>query len=81
MSLVPKPGHDLTDPTNYRGITLIDVLFKVLCKILKERLFKALKLNGTEYQFGGNPDVVAGKPCLPLRPFYIPEEATALKPT
>jgi hypothetical protein len=75
-------NQDTTSPTQPdRGITLMDVLSKVLCKILNERLFKALKLNRTEYQFGGNPDVVAGKSCLPLRPFYMPEEATALKPT
>jgi hypothetical protein len=35
----------------------MDVLLKVLCKILNERLFKVLNLYGTEYQFGGTPKI------------------------
>ena len=79
--LYQKSGQDLTDPTNYRGITLMDVLSKVLCKILNERLFKVLNLYGTEYQFGGKPESDVEKLSSPSKLYYMPEEAMDLKPT
>ena len=54
--------------TNYRGITLMDVPSKVLCKILNERLFKVLNLYGTEYQFGGTPEIGCREAAFTLKP-------------
>ena len=50
-----KSGRPKDDPNNYRGINLMDVLSKVLCRILNKRLFKLLDKHGTQYQFGATP--------------------------
>ena len=54
---VPKAGKDKTDPNNWRGVNLMDVISKILSKILNRRLFKILDKHGTKFQFGGTPDL------------------------
>ncbi|KAL7547269.1 hypothetical protein ACHAWF_010590 [Thalassiosira exigua] len=53
LCIIPKPGKDKTDPNNCRGINLMDVVSKILSRIL----FKILEKNGTKFQFGGTPSV------------------------
>lgn len=42
ITLIPKKDRDLTDPANYRPVSLINVDCKVLAKILASRLEKVL---------------------------------------
>ena len=55
LTLVHKPGRPKDDPNNYRGINLMDVLSKVLCRTFNTRLYKLLEKNGTKFQFGATP--------------------------
>ena len=53
---VPKSG-DLSDPNNWRRVTLMDIGSKVFSSILCARLFKVIKKYGVKYQFGSTPGV------------------------
>ena len=55
LVLVHKAGKEKSDPNNWRGINLMDVISKVMSRIMNERLFKILDKHGTRYQFGGTP--------------------------
>ena len=47
---LPKKG-DLTDLSNWRGITLLDCISKVVSIFLNNRLQKLLEKNGIDFQF------------------------------
>ena len=83
LSLVPKSGRDLTDPTNYKlqRDHSHDVPSKVLCKILNERLFKVLNLYGTDTNMEARLKLDAEKLPSPSNLDYTPEEAMDSKPT
>ena len=50
----PQKG-DLSDPKNWRGINLLDVVSKVISIVITNRLQFVLK-NGTSMQFGSTPE-------------------------
>jgi len=53
---LPKKG-DLSDPNNWRGITLLDVTSKVVSIFINNRLQRLLKEHGVPYQFGATPSL------------------------
>ena len=53
---VPKIG-DLSNPSKWRGVTLMDIGSKILSSILCTRLFKIIIKHGGKYQFGSTPGV------------------------
>ena len=55
LVVIHKAGKPKDDPNNYRCVNLMDVVLKILSRILNKRLFKLLDKNGTKYQFGGTP--------------------------
>ena len=57
LTIIHKAGKAKDDPNNYRGVNLMDVVSKVLSRIINVRLFKILDKYGTKYQFGGTPEV------------------------
>ena len=48
---------DSSDPNNYRGINLMDVVSKIFSKILNKRLFMILDRHCTRFQFGSTPGI------------------------
>ena len=52
--LVPKSG-DISNPNKWRGVMLMDVMSKILIRVMHERAFKILDKHGTKFQFGGTP--------------------------
>ena len=64
---IPKPGRPPNNPNNYRGINLMDVVSKVLCRILNKRLFTLLDKYGTKLQFGGTPNTGCGEAVFTLK--------------
>ena len=57
LCIIHKTGRAKDDPNNFRGINLMDVFSKVMSIILNKRLFMILDKYGTEYQFGGRPNI------------------------
>ncbi|KAL7535106.1 hypothetical protein ACHAWF_005059 [Thalassiosira exigua] len=57
LKIIPKAGKDETDPNNFRGINLMNVVSKVMSRILNEILFSILNVHGTKLQFGDSPIV------------------------
>ena len=55
LVLVHKVAKEKSDPNNWSGINLMDVISKAMSRIMNERLFKILDKYGTKYQFGGMP--------------------------
>lgn len=57
MIFAPKPGKDHSNPLNYRPISLLETLAKLLGKILTNRLLYYLEFNNIipEKQFGFRP--------------------------
>ena len=56
--LVPVPNiGDLSDPNNWRGVTLMDIGSKLFSSILCTVLFKIVRKHGLKYQFGSTPGV------------------------
>ena len=53
---VPKSG-DLSDPNKWRGIMLMDVGSKIFSSVMNEQAFKLLDKSGTNFQFGGTPEL------------------------
>ena len=53
LVIIHKAGKAKDDPNNYRGVNLMDVISKVLSRILNDRLFKILDKNCMKFQFGG----------------------------
>ena len=53
---VPKKG-DLSDPNKWRGVMLMDMCSKVFSSIMTARAFKLLDKHGTQFQFGGTPEL------------------------
>jgi hypothetical protein len=51
LTLLPKKG-DLSDPSNWRGIMLLDAMAKVVASIVESRLARLLAKVGVEYQNG-----------------------------
>ena len=45
IKLIPKPGGDPLNPSDYRGISLQSVIMKVFCSILNTRLGEYLEDN------------------------------------
>ena len=57
LTVIHKAGKPKDNPNNYRGVNLMDVISKVMSRILNKRLFKILDKHGTKFQFGGTPEV------------------------
>ena len=57
LVIVHKAGKDKSNPNSYRGVNLMDVISKLLSRVLNKRLFKILKKHGTPFQFGGTPEM------------------------
>ncbi len=53
---VPKKG-DLSDPNKWQGALLMDVSSKVFTSVMNARAFQLLDLQGTQFQFGGTPEI------------------------
>mmetsp|Transcript_34316 Transcript_34316/g.77149 ORF Transcript_34316/g.77149 Transcript_34316/m.77149 type:complete len:167 (+) Transcript_34316:298-798(+) len=53
---VPKSG-DLSNPNKWRGVMLMDVIWKIFSSILNEHIFKIVQKHGNRFQFGGAPKV------------------------
>ena len=53
--MVHKAGKENSDPNNWSGINLMNVISKVMSRTMNERSFKILDKHGTRYQFGGTP--------------------------
>jgi len=51
LKLLPKKG-DPSNPSNWRGIMLLDVMAKVVASIIQSRLDRVLRAEGVEYQHG-----------------------------
>ena len=64
---IHKSGRPADDPNNYRGINLMDVLSKVLCRIVNKRLFILLDKYATKLQFGGTPETGCGEAVFTLK--------------
>ena len=69
LKWVHKAGRDPSSCDNYRGISLMDVTSKILCRMINRRLFKVLKIYGTEYQFGGTPEIGCCEGIFTLKTF------------
>jgi hypothetical protein len=53
---VPKSG-DLSDPSKWRGVMLMDVYSKIFSSVMNGRAFKLLDKHGMQFQFGGTPEL------------------------
>ena len=53
---------DREDPGNYRGITLLDVIGKLYCRVINNRLLKYLELNGKLHEGQGGFRI--GRSCI-----------------
>jgi hypothetical protein len=51
LTLLPKKG-DLSDPSNWRGLMLLDAMAKVVTSIVESRLARQVAKVGVEYQNG-----------------------------
>ena len=51
VKLLPKKG-DLTNPNNWRGITLLDITSKLVSILINNRLQWLIAKHGILYQFG-----------------------------
>ena len=51
---IPKPGKDHKDPLNYRPIALLNIIYKLLEKIISDRIYYFLEYNNffSSSQFG-----------------------------
>ena len=56
MIPAPKIG-DLYKPNKWRGVTIIDIGYKVFSRIQCARLFTVIKKHGVKYQFASTPRV------------------------
>ena len=55
LALLRDTCRDKTNPNNYRGINLMDIISKIMSRIMNTRLFKILDKHGENHQFGGTP--------------------------
>jgi hypothetical protein len=53
---VPKKG-DLSNPNKWCGIMLMGMCTKAFSSIMTARAFKLLDKHGTQFQFGGTPEL------------------------
>ena len=53
---VPKKCY-LADPNKWRGVMLMNVCSKIFSLVVNNRAFCLLELHGTQFQFGGTPEV------------------------
>ena len=79
LTIIDKPGQDHSDLNNWRGICIMDVISKVLCRMMNGRLFKILDKTGTRYQFGGTPNVGCREAIFTLMNICTPDTTTDLK--
>ncbi len=54
LRLLPKSG-DLSNPNNWRGITLLAVIAKLFCSVLSNRMTSHMQVTGLEAQCGFMP--------------------------
>ena len=47
-----KPGKECTNPDSYRGLSLLEVIYKIYAKILANRMEKPLQHIQSKHQFG-----------------------------
>jgi hypothetical protein len=68
---VPPKG-DLSDPNKWRGVMLMDVSSKVFSSIMNTRAFQLLDLHGTQFQFGGTPEIGCRDGMFTLKTHDLP---------
>ena len=56
LKIIPKQG-DISNPNNWRGIKLLDIITKLMSIILNSKLQIALEKHGTPLQFGASPNM------------------------
>ena len=66
LKILPKKG-DTSNPNNWRGINLLDVVSKLMSIILNTRLQIALEKYGTPLQFGASPKLGCAEGSFSLR--------------
>ena len=55
MSKNPSKKGNLSNPNNWRGINLLDVVSKIMSLVIKSRLQYILKSEAIPVQFGASP--------------------------
>eukprot|EP00962_Isochrysis_galbana_P058866 scaffold32199_cov108-Isochrysis_galbana.AAC.9 len=78
--LLYKKG-DSRDPRNYRPITLLQVDYKILAKILVARMKKTVNNFVSKEQLGFVPKRLIGEHLLKLVQAYLEEEGRERRPT
>ena len=75
-STFTKKG-DLKDPNNWQGLTLLDMISKIVSMFLNNRLQCLIKIYGAPYQLGATPFLGCLDTAPALKPFFKKEEKMA----
>ena len=66
LKILPKKG-DISNPNNWRGINLLDVISKLVSIVLTRRLHIVLEKEGTPIQIGASIKLVVLTALFPLK--------------
>ena len=66
LKILQKKG-EISNSNNWRGITLLDVVSKLMPIIISTRIEEALKRYGTSLQFGASPNMGCPEGSFSLR--------------
>jgi hypothetical protein len=69
---VPVPKSDnLSDPSKWRGVMLMDICLKIFSSVMNRRAFKLLAEHGTRFQFGGTPELGCRDGLFVIKTLFI----------